>query len=150
MNACLKKISERKLNMQVVTSEYTFDGRKVVFFFTADGRIDFRALVKDLARIFKVRIELKQIGVRDEAGITDGYGPCGRRMCCASWLQHFDSINVKMAKIQRLSLNPEVIGGMCGRLKCCLNYEYDQYRKLGKRLPREGTDVDCPAGLPLP
>lgn len=128
---CLEKIAYHKLPMKLVDVEYTFDSSKIVFFFTADGRVDFRALVKDLAPIFKTRIELRQIGVRDEAKLINGIGSCGRTLCCASFLGDFIPVSIRMAKDQNLSLNPVKISGICGRLLCCLNYENDLYKKDG-------------------
>ena len=120
---CLKKIEEHNLVMKLIDVEYTFDNNKVIFYFTAEGRVDFRELVKDLATIFKTRIELRQIGVRDEAKMIGGLGPCGRPLCCSTFLGDFASVSIKMAKEQSLSLNPTKISGICGRLMCCLNYE---------------------------
>ncbi|MDD7796389.1 PSP1 domain-containing protein [Clostridium sp. 'White wine YQ'] len=138
---CLKKIEEHQLNMKLIDVEYTFDNNKVIFYFTADGRVDFRELVKDLATIFKTRIELRQIGVRDEAKMLGGLGPCGRQLCCSSFLGDFASVSIKMAKEQNLSLNPTKISGICGRLMCCLNYEQSTYEDIRKRLPRVGSVV---------
>ncbi len=138
---CLNKIQEHKLTMKLIDVEYTFDNNKVIFYFTADGRVDFRELVKDLATIFKTRIELRQIGVRDEAKMLGGLGPCGRTMCCSSFLGDFASVSIKMAKEQNLSLNPTKISGICGRLMCCLNYEQSTYEEIRKRLPRVGSTV---------
>lgn len=143
---CLKKISEHGLQMKLIDVEYTFDNNKVIFYFTADGRVDFRELVKDLATIFKTRIELRQIGVRDEAKMIGGVGPCGRQMCCSSFLGDFASVSIKMAKEQSLSLNPTKISGICGRLMCCLNYEQSTYEHIRKRLPKVGSIVDTPDG----
>ena len=138
---CLKKIQEHGLTMKLIDVEYTFDNNKVIFYFTADGRVDFRDLVKDLATIFKTRIELRQIGVRDEAKMLGGLGPCGRPMCCSSFLGDFASVSIKMAKEQNLSLNPTKISGICGRLMCCLNYEQSTYEDIRKRLPKAGSIV---------
>ena len=124
---CLEKIKEHNLTMYLIDCEYTFDRNKLIFYFTAEGRIDFRELVKDLAAIFKTRIELRQIGVRDEAKSIGGLGPCGRSLCCSSWLGDFQPVSIKMAKDQSLSLNPTKISGICGRLFCCLKYEHDVY-----------------------
>jgi cell fate regulator YaaT (PSP1 superfamily) len=143
---CLKKIEEHRLSMKLVDVEYTFDNNKVIFYFTADGRVDFRELVKDLASIFKTRIELRQIGVRDEAKMVGGLGPCGRPMCCASFLGEFEPVSIKMAKEQNLSLNPTKISGICGRLMCCLKYEQDTYETIRKKLPRVGSIVNTPDG----
>ncbi len=136
LEICLKKIEEHALNMKLIDVEYTFDNNKVIFYFTADGRVDFRELVKDLATIFKTRIELRQIGVRDEAKMLGGLGPCGRPLCCSTFLGDFASVSIKMAKEQNLSLNPTKISGICGRLMCCLNYEQSTYEDIRKRLPK--------------
>lgn len=136
--ACEKKILEHKLPMKLVDSEYSFDRSKLVFYFTSEGRVDFRNLVKDLASAFKVRIELRQIGVRDEAKMLGGCGHCGRVLCCVSHLKNFEPVTIKMAKDQNLSLNPTKISGVCGRLMCCLNYEHSTYQFMGKQLPSEG------------
>lgn len=143
---CLKKISGHNLDMKLIDVEYTFDNNKVIFYFTADGRVDFRELVKDLATIFKTRIELRQIGVRDEAKMIGGLGPCGRTLCCSTFLGDFASVSIKMAKEQNLSLNPTKISGICGRLMCCLNYEQSTYEDIRKRLPRVGSIVETPDG----
>jgi cell fate regulator YaaT (PSP1 superfamily) len=145
-NICLEKIQEHKLVMKLIDVEYTFDNNKVIFYFTADGRVDFRELVKDLATIFRTRIELRQIGVRDESKMVGGLGPCGRPLCCSSFLGDFVPVSIKMAKEQNLSLNPTKISGICGRLMCCLNYEQDTYEDIRKRLPRVGAIVDTPDG----
>ena len=141
LDICLKKIQEHKLDMKLIDVEYTFDNNKVIFYFTADGRVDFRELVKDLATIFKTRIELRQIGVRDEAKMVGGLGPCGRSLCCSTFLGDFASVSIKMAKEQNLSLNPTKISGICGRLMCCLNYEQSTYEEIRKRLPKAGSIV---------
>ena len=141
LDICLEKIEEHKLDMKLIDVEYTFDNNKVIFYFTADGRVDFRELVKDLATIFKTRIELRQIGVRDEAKMIGGLGPCGRSMCCSTFLGDFASVSIKMAKEQNLSLNPTKISGICGRLMCCLNYEQTTYEDIRKRLPKVGSIV---------
>jgi len=138
---CVKKIEEHELEMKLVDIEYTFDNNKVIFYFTADGRIDFRELVKDLASIFRTRIELRQIGVRDEAKMIGGLGPCGRPMCCSSFLGEFYPVSIKMAKEQKLSLNPAKISGICSRLMCCLNYEHEVYDENIKYLPEVGDKV---------
>ena len=138
---CLKKIAEHKLTMKLIDVEYTFDNNKVIFYFTADGRVDFRELVKDLATIFKTRIELRQIGVRDEAKMLGGLGPCGRPMCCSTFLGDFASVSIKMAKDQSLSLNPTKISGICGRLFCCLKYEHDVYAEAIDAMPVVGALV---------
>lgn len=143
---CLKKIHEHKLDMKMVGAEYAFDRSKILFYFTAEGRVDFRNLVKDLAKIFKARIELRQIGVRDEAKLFGGFGPCGRELCCCKFLKDFEPVTIKMAKEQNLSLNPPKISGLCGRLMCCLSYEHKHYRELSRGLPREGDRVDTPEG----
>lgn len=146
LDICLKKIQEHKLDMKLIDVEYTFDNNKVIFYFTADGRVDFRELVKDLATIFKTRIELRQIGVRDEAKMVGGLGPCGRPMCCSTFLGDFASVSIKMAKEQNLSLNPTKISGICGRLMCCLNYEQSTYEEIRKHLPKVGAIVKTEYG----
>lgn len=138
---CLEKIAKHKLDMKLIDAEYTFDNNKVLFYFTADGRIDFRELVKDLAAVFKTRIELRQIGVRDETKIVGGIGICGRELCCNKHLSEFVPVSIKMAKEQNLSLNPTKISGVCGRLMCCLKHEQDTYEYLNDRLPNEGDFV---------
>ncbi|MFH0827398.1 MAG: stage 0 sporulation family protein [Candidatus Omnitrophota bacterium] len=145
-SACIKKIEEHKLDMKLVRAEYSFDRTKIIFYFTADGRIDFRNLVKDLAKIFKARIELRQIGVRDEARLFGGFGPCGRELCCARFLKDFEPVTIKMAKEEGLPLNPPKISGLCGRLMCCLYFEYETYKILSKGLPREGERLHLPQG----
>lgn len=145
-SSCLKKIEEHKLDMKLVQAEYSFDRTKIIFYFTAEGRIDFRNLVKDLAKIFKARIELRQIGVRDEARFFGGFGPCGRELCCARFLKDFEPVTIKMAKEEGLPLNPPKISGLCGRLMCCLNYEYETYKALSKGLPREGERIHTAQG----
>ncbi|MFH1441339.1 MAG: stage 0 sporulation family protein [Candidatus Omnitrophota bacterium] len=145
-NSCVKKIEEHKLEMKLVQAEYSFDRSKMVFYFTASGRVDFRNLVKDLAKIFKARIELRQIGVRDEARIFGGFGPCGRELCCAKFLKDFEPVTIKMAKEEGLPLNPPKISGLCGRLMCCLSFEYETYKMLSKGLPREGERVHVQQG----
>ena len=140
-NICEKKIVEHGLEMNLIDVEYTFDNNKVIFYFTADGRVDFRELVKDLAAIFRTRIELRQIGVRDEAKMIGGLGPCGRSSCCTTFLGEFEPVSIKMAKDQSLSLNPSKISGLCGRLMCCLKYENEVYEKLLKKMPTIGTIV---------
>lgn len=146
LDICLEKIKEHKIDMKLIDVEYTFDNHKVIFYFTADGRVDFRELVKDLATIFKTRIELRQIGVRDEAKMIGGLGPCGRAMCCSTFLGDFASVSIKMAKEQNLSLNPTKISGICGRLMCCLNYEQTTYEDIRKRLPKVGSIVKTEEG----
>jgi cell fate regulator YaaT (PSP1 superfamily) len=143
---CCKKVEEHKLDMKLVDVEYTFDRNKVVFFFTADGRVDFRDLVKDLASIFRTRIELRQIGVRDEAKMLGGIGPCGRMLCCSTFLGDFEPVSIKMAKDQNLSLNPTKISGLCGRLMCCLKYENDEYESAKEMLPDLGEIIKTPNG----
>ncbi len=138
---CLEKIAKHKLDMKLIQAEYTFDNNKVLFYFTADGRIDFRELVKDLASVFKTRIELRQIGVRDEAKIRGGIGVCGRPLCCATYMPEFVPVSIKMAKEQNLSLNPTKISGVCGRLMCCLKNEQDTYEELNSKLPNVGDIV---------
>ena len=139
----LEKISARGLAMKLINVEYTFDMNKIIFFFTADGRIDFRELVKDLAAVFRTRIELRQVGVRDEAKILNGIGACGRSLCCANHLGEFAPVSIKMAKDQNLSLNPTKISGACGRLMCCLNYEDDLYQKGGDLYVKRESKEDC-------
>lgn len=146
MTTCIRKISDRKLEMRVVKAEYTFDSSKIIFYFTADGRVDFRALVKDLARVFRVRIELKQIGVRDKAKIVSGFGVCGRELCCSSYMKGFHPLSIKMAKEQGLPLNPSRISGVCGRIKCCMAYEFQVYKELSKNLPKIGEKINTPDG----
>ncbi len=141
-----KKIIAHNLEMKLIRVEYTFDRSKMIFYFTADGRIDFRELVKDLAAVFKTRIELRQIGVRDEAKILGGIGPCGRQLCCSTFLGDFMPVSIKMAKDQGLSLNPTKISGLCGRLMCCLKYENDEYEQAKKELPDYGKEVYTPDG----
>ncbi|KAB7704326.1 stage 0 sporulation protein [Bacillus aerolatus] len=143
---CCGKIAEHKLDMKLVDVEYTFDRNKVIFYFTADGRVDFRELVKDLAAIFRTRIELRQIGVRDEAKMLGGIGPCGRMLCCSTFLGDFEPVSIKMAKDQNLSLNPTKISGLCGRLMCCLKYENDEYEAAKELLPDIGAKVNTPHG----
>jgi cell fate regulator YaaT (PSP1 superfamily) len=145
-NTCIKKIEEHKLDMKLVQAEYSFDRAKIIFYFTANGRVDFRNLVKDLAKIFKARIELRQIGVRDEARLFGGFGPCGRELCCAKFLKDFEPVTIKMAKEEGLPLNPPKISGLCGRLMCCLSFEYETYKLLSKGLPREGERVHTQQG----
>ncbi len=144
---CLEKIRKHELEMKLIDAEYTFDNNKVLFYFTADGRIDFRELVKDLASVFKTRIELRQIGVRDETKILGGIGICGRPLCCHSYLSDFAPVSIKMAKEQNLSLNPTKISGVCGRLMCCLKNEQETYEELNSHLPNAGDFVTTPDGL---
>ena len=143
---CQQKITEHKLEMKLVNVECSFDNSKILFYFTANGRVDFRTLVRDLASVFKTRIELRQIGVRDEARMLGGLGPCGRPICCGAFLNDFQPVSIKMAKEQNLSLNPTKISGVCGRLMCCLKYEQDQYEQTRKRMPRVGREVHTPDG----
>ncbi|MCR4901237.1 MAG: stage 0 sporulation family protein [Butyrivibrio sp.] len=144
---CLEKIRKHELDMKLIDAEYTFDNNKVLFYFTADGRIDFRELVKDLAAVFRTRIELRQIGVRDETKIIGGYGICGRPLCCHSYLSDFVPVSIKMAKEQSLSLNPTKISGVCGRLMCCLKNEEDVYEELNRKLPGIGDIMAADDGL---
>ncbi len=146
LNTCARKIAERRLQMCLVKAEYTFDSSKIIFSFTADGRVDFRHLVKELARVFRVRIELKQIGVRDKAKIVGGYGVCGRELCCSSYMKGFHPLSIKMAKEQGLPLNPTRISGVCGRIKCCMAYEFDVYKKCSRNLPHVGEQFTTPEG----
>lgn len=147
MRICNEKIRKHKLDMKLIDAEYTFDNNKVLFYFTADGRIDFRELVKDLAAVFKMRIELRQIGVRDETKILGGIGICGRVLCCNSFLSEFAPVSIKMAKEQNLSLNPTKISGVCGRLMCCLKNEEDTYEYLNSKLPNIGESVTTIDGV---
>lgn len=146
-NICKQKIEKHGLGMKLINVEYTFDASKIVFHFTAEGRVDFRELVKDLASVFKTRIELRQIGVRDETKMLGGLGPCGRPACCSAFLGEFQPVSIKMAKEQNLSLSPTKISGLCGRLMCCLNYEHEYYEELQKVLPRIGSEVRTPDGV---
>lgn len=143
---CAEKIGKHKLDMKLIDVEYTFDNNKILFYFTADGRVDFRELVKDLASVLKTRIELRQIGVRDEAKMLGGLGICGREFCCATFLGEFQPVSIKMAKEQGLSLNPTKISGTCGRLMCCLKYEQNAYEDLIRTTPRQGSPVQTPEG----
>ncbi len=143
---CVECIHRLSLSMNLVDVEYHYDGSKIVFYFTADGRVDFRELVKDLVRHFKTRVELRQIGVRNQARMVGGLGTCGRELCCASFLREFQPVSVKMAKEQNLSLNPAKISGSCGRLMCCLKYEYDTYKALKKDMPKLGKKTETPDG----
>jgi cell fate regulator YaaT (PSP1 superfamily) len=146
MDSCEVKISELKLDMRLVQVHFSFDRKHLTVLFSAEERVDFRELIKQLSTEHNTRVEMRQIGVRDEAAMIGGLGPCGREQCCCSWLQRFESINVKMAKTQRISLNPTTISGMCGRLKCCLRYENDQYRECSRGMPRDGALVEGPDG----
>ena len=147
LDTCQQKINARGLDMKLIDVEFTFDNSKVIFYFTADGRVDFRELVKDLASVFKMRIELRQIGVRDEAKMLGGIGNCGKGLCCHTWLPDFDPVSIKMAKVQGLSLNPAKISGICGRLMCCLKYENEAYIELKRGLPEAGERVKTPDGV---
>lgn len=146
MDTCGRKIQDRRLQMKLIDAEFSFDRSKIIFYFTAEGRVDFRDLVRDLANSFKTRIELKQIGVRDEAKMLGGLGPCGRALCCATYLKDFDPVTIKMAKEQNLPLNPTKISGLCGRLMCCLGYEYKTYKELMHGLPHVGEKIKTPKG----
>jgi cell fate regulator YaaT (PSP1 superfamily) len=143
---CVERIRQRDLPMKLVTVDYNLDGRKAVFYFSADNRIDFRDLVRDLAQTLRIRVEMKQIGHRDETKVIGAIGPCGRELCCSSWLRDFDSVTVKMARDQGLALNPSRLAGMCGRLKCCLRYEYATYLELKRTLPNAGKRVESVKG----
>ena len=147
LKICQEKIDKHELDMKLIDVEYTFDNNKMVFYFTADGRVDFRELVKDLASVFRTRIELRQVGVRDEAKMLGGCGPCGKGLCCATWMNEFQPVSIKMAKTQNLSLNPTKISGICGRLMCCLKYENDVYVELRKGMPENGEKIETPDGL---
>ena len=147
LEICFEKIKKHGLEMKLIDAEYTFDNNKVLFYFTADGRIDFRELVKDLAAVFRTRIELRQIGVRDETKIRGGIGICGRELCCHTYLSEFAPVSIKMAKEQNLSLNPSKISGVCGRLMCCLTNEEETYEELNSHLPSVGDYVTTPDGL---
>lgn len=142
----MEKIRKHELDMKLINVEYTFDNNKIIFYFTADGRVDFRELVKDLASVFKTRIELRQIGVRDETKMLGGLGPCGRPCCCAEFLGDFQPVSIKMAKEQSLSLSPTKISGLCGRLMCCLNYEHEYYEELSSKMPAINSEVITPDG----
>jgi cell fate regulator YaaT (PSP1 superfamily) len=146
LERCQEKVHEHRLPMTIVRAEYSYDGSRLVFFFASEKRVDFRALVQDLARSFKARIELRQIGVRDEAKLMGGIGRCGQMLCCTTWLTEFSPVSIKMAKAQDLPLSPMDISGVCGRLLCCLAYESDQYAEAKKRLPRRGKVIDTPQG----
>lgn len=146
MRLAAEKIRQRGLDMKLIDCEYTFDGSKIIFYFTADGRVDFRELVRDLASAFRIRIELRQVGIRDEAKMLGGIAPCGRPCCCSSFLQDFKKVSIKMAKTQGLSLNPGKISGLCGRLMCCLEYENEYYSEVYKKMPKTGSEVQTPEG----
>ncbi len=143
---CNARVAKRGLNMKLIEVEYSFDSSKIIFYFTAEGRIDFRDLVRDLASCFKARIEMRQIGVRDVARMIGGIGCCGRQLCCATFLKDFEAINIRMAKEQRLPLNPTKISGLCGRLLCCLRYEFKNYKDLQKNMPKDGAIVSTKFG----
>ncbi len=147
MRVCAEKIRKHELDMKLIDAEFMIDGSKIVFYFSADGRVDFRELAKDLASHFRNRIELRQIGVRDEAKMLGGIGICGRPLCCSKWLHDFHPVSIKMAKQQNLSLNPTKISGTCGRLMCCLNFEDKTYKELRKGMPRDNERVETPGGL---
>ena len=147
LKVCAEKIAKHELDMKLIDVEFMIDGTKIVFYFSADGRVDFRELAKDLAGHFKNRIELRQIGVRDEAKMLGGIGICGRPLCCSKWLHDFQPVSIKMAKQQNLSLNPTKISGTCGRLMCCLNYEDETYKELRKGMPNDNERVETPDGL---
>jgi len=147
LELCQEKVTKHSLSMKLIDVEYTFDNSKIIFYFTADGRVDFRELVKDLAGVFKMRIELRQIGVRDEAKMVGGIGTCGKGLCCHTWLPEFEPVSIKMAKVQNLSLNPTKISGICGRLMCCLKYENDIYYELRKGMPEPGERIKTEDGV---
>ncbi len=147
LRICQEKIKEHKLKMKLIEAEYMFDRSKVIFYFVAESRVDFRSLVKDLAYIFRLRIELRQVGIRDEAKMLGGLGPCGRMLCCGKFLNNFQSVSIKMAKDQGLSLNPSKLSGTCGRLMCCLKYEQDFYHESIDKVPKPGEKVKTPDGL---
>lgn len=147
LELCQEKVNKHNLQMKLIDVEYTFDNSKIIFYFTADGRVDFRELVKDLAGVFKMRIELRQIGVRDEAKMVGGIGTCGKGLCCYTWLPEFEPVSIKMAKVQNLSLNPTKISGICGRLMCCLKYENDIYYELRKGMPDVGERIRTEDGI---
>lgn len=145
-NYCLDRIAVHQLPMSLVDVEYFFDGSKIIFYFTADGRVDFRELLKDLVRRLRTRVELRQIGIRNQAKMVGGLGGCGRPLCCASFLKNFHAVSIKMAKEQNLSLNPAKISGACGRLMCCLQYEHETYKELKKDMPKIGKKIELPEG----
>lgn len=147
LELCQEKVNKHNLQMKLIDVEYTFDNSKIIFYFTADGRVDFRELVKDLAGVFKMRIELRQIGVRDEAKMVGGIGTCGKGLCCHTWLPEFEPVSIKMAKVQNLSLNPTKISGICGRLMCCLKYENDIYYELRRGMPEAGERIKTEDGM---
>ena len=143
---CLEKIAAHGLTMNLVDVEYFFDGSKIIFYFTAEGRVDFRELLKDLVRRLRTRVELRQIGIRNQAKMVGGLGGCGRPLCCATFLKNFHAVSIKMAKEQNLSLNPAKISGACGRLMCCLQYEHETYKELRKDMPKMGKKIELPEG----
>lgn len=145
-HSCNRMIRDKNIPMRLIGAEYFFDRSKIIFYFTAEGRVDFRELVKELAQLLQARIEMRQIGVRDAARMLDGFGICGRRLCCSSFLKEFTPVTIKMAKDQRLALNPEKLSGLCGRLLCCLAYEESQYIEFGRNAPREGMNIRTPLG----
>ncbi len=145
-HSCNRMIRDKDLVMRLIGAEYFFDRSKIIFYFTSDGRVDFRELVKELAQLFQARIEMRQIGVRDAARMLDGFGICGRKLCCSSFLKEFNPVTIKMAKDQKLALNPEKLSGYCGRLLCCLSYEESEYLELGKDAPSEGMKISCSQG----
>lgn len=146
MNVCISKVTDLNLEMNILKAEYSFDSTKIIFYFTAKGRVDFRNLVKELARIFRVRIELKQIGVRDRAKMVEGYGVCGQHLCCSSFIRDLRQIPIKMPKEQGLPLNPSKISGVCGSIKCCMAYEFQVYREFNRGLPKMGGKIQIPEG----
>jgi len=146
LSICVKKIKYHNLDMKLVNAEYSFDRSKIIFYFTSEGRVDFRDLVKELAQIFKLRIELRQIGARDEAKMTGGIGPCGRSLCCSAYMKNFEPVNIRMAKQQDMPLTPSKVSGLCGRLMCCLGYEYKVYKQLSKKLPSRGDTIEVDQG----
>ncbi len=146
MNLCQRKIKDYRLEMKLVDVEYSFDKKKLIFYFLAEKRVDFRELVKELAKVFKVRIEMRQIGARDEAKLFGGFGPCGQELCCCRFLKNFEPVTMKMAKVQKLPLGSGKISGICGRLMCCLSYEYKIYKDLSKSLPKEGQKINTSEG----
>ncbi len=146
LKMCARKTKEYRLEMKMVNAEYSFDGKKIIFYFTSEGRVDFRELVKELARVFKRRIEMRQIGVRDEARLFGGVGPCGQGLCCVRFLKNFEPVSMKMAKAQHLPLSSGKISGICGRLMCCLFYEYKTYKELSRGLPKEGQMIELEQG----
>ncbi len=146
LNMCVSKVNELNLDMRMLNAEYSFDASRVILYFTAEGRVDFRNLVKELAKIFRVRIELKQIGVRDRAKMVKGYGVCGQELCCANFIKDFSQLSIKMAKEQALPLNPSKISGVCGRIKCCMAYEFNVYKELNRGLPKMGAKIQVAEG----